>query len=503
MGDKGQEGVLKPDHPTDDQWIDSAYASRYQTTPLPKKRLPEAGMPAHVAYQYIKDLRSLDGNPRLDLASFTTTWMEPEAEKLIMQSLAVNYVDMETTPSTTDIQNRCVDMIANLFHAPEIEGQSAMGTATIGSSEAIMLGTLALKRRWEERRKAEGKSTEKPNIVMGNNVQVCWEKATNYMSIENRFVKLSNKVFVATPEGVRALIDENTIGVVGILGSTYTGEYEDIEGMDKVVEEVNRENGWHVGIHVDAASGGFIAPFTSPDLKWDFRLKNVVSINVSGHKYGLVYPGLGWVHWRSKEYLPESLLFHLAYLGADEVSFTMNFSKGGSMIIAQYYQFLRLGFSGYARIMKNLESVAERLRRGIKETGHFEIYSKDNGVPLVAAGLLPIKNSKTGKDEERPYTCFDVADKLRSRGWVVPAYHLAPDAGHITLLRCVVREDLSMSMADELIDDIDRAIQWLDHHFVFNDNTLKAHDSRLHAVKSHKRAHETKTGHKKYNAGVC
>lgn len=498
-----EEGVLQPDHPTDDQWIDSAYASRYQTTPLPKKRLPDTGMPANVAYQMIKDLRSLDGNPRLDLASFTTTWMEPEAEKLIQESLAVNYVDMETTPSTTTIQNRCVDMIANLFHAPEIEGEPAMGTATIGSSEAIMLGTLALKRRWEERRKKEGKPTDKPNLVMGNNVQVCWEKATNYMSIEDRFVKLSDEVFVATPQGVRALIDENTIGVVGILGSTYTGEYEDIVGMDKVVEEVNRENGWHVGIHVDAASGGFIAPFTRPELVWDFQLKNVVSINVSGHKYGLVYPGLGWVHWRSKEYLPESLLFHLAYLGADEISFTMNFSKGGSMIIAQYYQFLRLGFSGYARIMKNLESVAERLRKGIKETGHFDIYSKENGVPLVAAGLKPIKNPKTGKMEERPYTCFDVADKLRSRGWVVPAYHLAPDAGHITLLRCVVREDLSMAMADELIDDIDRAIEWLDHHYVFNDNTLKAHDSRMHAVKHSTRAHERKTGHKKYNAGVC
>jgi glutamate decarboxylase len=502
MGGDKQEGVREPDHPTDDAHIDSAFASRFAVQPLPKRRMPDGSMPAHIAYQMIKDLRQLDGNPRLDLASFTTTWMEPEAEKLMTDALPVNFVDMETTPSTTEIQNRCVNIIASLFNAPLKDDEQATGCATIGSSEAIMLAGLAMKKRWEAARKKAGKPTDKPNLVFGYNVQVCWEKFTRYFDVEEKFVHLNQETHIATPEGCAELIDENTIGVVGILGSTYTGEFEDIKGLDAVVEKVNKEKGFSVGIHVDAASGGFIAPFTRPELEWDFRLPNVHSINVSGHKYGLVYPGLGWNIWRSREYLQEELIFHLSYLGADQMSFTLNFSKGASTIIGQYYQFLRLGFEGYRRVMLNLNNVAERLEKGLKDTGHFEIYSKPNTVPMVAAGLLKTKD-KSGKLAERAYTCFDVADRLRARGWVVPAYHLAPDAENITLLRMVVREDLSMAMADELVDDVVRAVEWLDHHFQFSDTQLQAHDARLHVHKNRPRHHANHQKGKKYNAGVC
>ncbi|KAL3161777.1 hypothetical protein ABBQ38_008871 [Trebouxia sp. C0009 RCD-2024] len=497
----------------DDAWVESAFASRYNAKPTPKDRMPDGSMPPQVVYQLIKDMRQLDANPRLNLASFVTTWMEPEAEKLIQESANVNYVDAEQYPSSTEIQNRCVAMLADLYHAPATGVEGSVGTATLGSSEAIMLAGLAMKKRWQARMESQGKSTSKPNLIMGYNVQVCWEKFTRYFDVEERFVHLTNDCFVLTPEKAIELVDENTIGICGILGSTYTGEYEDIEKLDDLVEKINKEKGYDVKIHVDAASGGFVAPFVEPELRWDFRLKNVISINTSGHKYGLVYPGLGWIIWRSKEYLPESIVFHVNYLGSDQASVTLNFSRGANMIIAQYYQFLRLGKEGYTKIMQNLGLVAKRLQKGIEDTGHFRILSKDNALPLVAFSLTKTVN-KAGKEEARQYTEFDLADKLRQRGWVLPAYTMAPDARDTKLLRAVIREDMSMAMVDELIKDIARGVEYLDSHFTINVNDVHKPEGKslTDAAKAH-RVHVKKNEHhdtshpnphrKRRHDGVC
>ncbi len=422
------------------------YGSRYLSTPVPKYEMPSASMPGNVAYQIIHDELNLDGNPALNLASFVTTWMEPEAERLMMETLNKNYVDQDEYPQTTEIQNRCVNMLANLFHAPE--EHTGVGTATVGSSEAIHLAGLALKWNWRARCRAENKPAEKPNIVMGHNVQVCWEKFARYFEVEPRYVPLGKKRFVLGVKEALELVDQNTIAVVGILGSTYTGEYEPIEALNEALEKQNKKTGWQVPIHVDAASGGFVAPFTSPQLKWDFRLPLVKSINASGHKYGLVHPGIGWVIWRTESELPEDLIFHVNYLGGDQPTFNLNFSRGANQIIAQYYNFLSLGREGYRRIMSALEENARYLTGQLEATGKFTMLSKLGHLPVVT---FTFKN--TGR-----FTVFDLSAKLRQRGWIVPAYTMAPDAEDVAVLRVVVREGLSRDMADMLLADILRAV---------------------------------------------
>ncbi|PIN25512.1 Glutamate decarboxylase/sphingosine phosphate lyase [Handroanthus impetiginosus] len=394
----------------------------------------------------------LDGNPRLNLASFVTTWMEPECDKLIMASVNKNYVDMDEYPVTTELQNRCVNMIAHLFNAPVGDDETAVGVGTVGSSEAIMLAGLAFKRKWQAKRKAQGKPFDKPNIVTGANVQVCWEKFARYFEVELKEVKLREGYYVMDPVKAVEMVDENTICVATILGSTMTGEFEDVKLLNELLSKKNEETGWDTPIHVDAASGGFIAPFIYRDLEWDFRLPLVKSINVSGHKYGLVYAGVGWVVWRNKEDLPDELIFHINYLGSDQPTFTLNFSKGSSQIIAQYYQFIRLGFEGYKRIMENCTSNAKLLKEGIVKTGKFNILSKDVGVPLVTFSLKDSTN----------YTVFQISDYLRRFGWIVPAYTMPPDAEHIAVLRVVVREDLNHSLVERLVSDIESVIKELE-----------------------------------------
>ncbi|CAM6118217.1 unnamed protein product [Calypogeia fissa] len=444
----------KPTTMEDDleQPLHSIFGSRYCRTTLPKYKLPEREIPKDAAYQIVSDELMLDGNPRLNLASFVTTWMEPECDKLIMQALSKNYIDMDEYPITTELQDRCVNMIARLFNAPVHDGQQAVGAGCVGSSEAIMLAGLAFKRKWQMKRKAEGKPYDKPNIVTGANVQVCWEKFANYFEVELKEVKLTKGYYVMDPAKAVELVDENTICVCAILGSTYNGEFEDVKTLNDLLTKKNKEKGLDVGIHVDAASGGFVAPFIFPDLLWDFRLPLVTSINVSGHKYGLVYAGVGWVVWRSKEDLPEELIFHVNYLGADQPTFTLNFSKGASQIIAQYYQFLRLGFEGYRLIMANCQANAATLCKGIEDTGKFEILSKVKGVPVIAFSL----KDRTNFDE------YELSAQLRSTGWIVPAYTMAPDAQDVKLLRIVVREDFSLALAERLLTDLFNAIHHLD-----------------------------------------
>lgn len=434
--------------------LSSTFASRYVRTPLPRFKMPENSIPKDAAYQIINDELMLDGNPRLNLASFVTTWMEPECEQLMMASINKNYVDMDEYPVTTELQNRCVNIIAHLFNAPIGEEETAIGVGTVGSSEAIMLAGLAFKRKWQQKRRAEGKPIDKPNIVTGANVQVCWEKFARYFEVELKEVKLKEGYYVMDPEKAVDMVDENTICVAAILGSTLTGEFEDVKLLNELLTKKNKETGWDTPIHVDAASGGFIAPFIYPDIEWDFRLPLVKSINVSGHKYGLVYAGVGWVIWRSKDDLPEDLVFHINYLGSDQPTFTLNFSKGSSQIIAQYYQLIRLGFEGYKNIMENCRDNAKILKEGIEKMERFEIVSKDVGVPLIAFLL---------KDSSK-YTVFDISENLRRYGWIVPAYTMPANAEHIAVLRVVVREDFSRSLSERLLDDIQKVIHDLETH---------------------------------------
>lgn len=428
----------------DDSFTTSVYGSRFAAQDLPRHEMPEHEMPKDVAYRMIKDDLSLDGNPMLNLASFVTTYMEEEAEKLMAESFSKNFIDYEEYPQSADIQNRCVSMIGRLFNAPVGSSDAdAIGTSCVGSSEAIMLGVLAMKKRWKNKRAAEGKPTDRPNIVMSSAVQVCWEKATRYFEVEEKLVYCTEDRYVIDPKETVDLVDENTIGICCIMGTTYTGEYEDV----KAVNDLLNERGLDTPIHVDAASGGFVAPFVVPDLEWDFRLDHVVSINVSGHKYGLVYPGVGWVVWRSAEFLPKELVFNINYLGADQASFTLNFSKGASQVIGQYYQLIRLGKHGYRAIMSNLTRTANYLSDSLEALG-FIIMSKKSGegLPLVAFRLPP--------QEDRNYDEFSLAHALRSRGWVVPAYTMAPHTENLKMLRVVVREDFTKNRCDALIADI-------------------------------------------------
>ncbi|RKO85631.1 pyridoxal phosphate-dependent transferase, partial [Blyttiomyces helicus] len=325
-----------------DIYTRALFGSSVARQAIPRFEMPEVGCFAGrdvemaTAYRFIKDELALDGNPVLNLASFVTTYMEDEVEKLMMENMSKNFIDQEEYPMTAELQSRCVNMIARLFNAPPMPaGQNAVGVSTVGSSEAIILSTLAMKRRWQLKRKAEGKPYDRPNLVMGANVQVCWEKAVRYLDVEARYTWCDEDHLFMTPERAIDLIDENTIGVVSILGSTMTGHYENASRMNELLLELRETKGLDVPMHIDAASGGFVAPFVAPDLVWDFRLETVVSINVSGHKYGLVYAGIGWGVWRSPDYLPDDLVFHMNYLGADQASFTLNFSKGASQVIAQ------------------------------------------------------------------------------------------------------------------------------------------------------------------------
>ncbi|HED17961.1 MAG TPA: glutamate decarboxylase [Gammaproteobacteria bacterium] len=423
-----------------------AYGSRAMTEPVPKYTLPKGEMPPETAYRLIHDELMLDGNARLNLATFVTTWMEPEAEQLMSETFDKNMIDKDEYPRTAEIETRCVNMVARLFNAPE--DAEAVGVSAIGSSEAVMLAGMALKWNWRKRREAAGQRADRPNLILGSNVQVVWEKFCRYWEIEARYIPIREGRYVIEPEEVITRIDENTIGIVAILGTTFTGEFEPIEAIHDAVVRHNAEHGLVVPMHIDAASGGFVAPFIHPDLRWDFRLANVVSINVSGHKYGLVYPGVGWAVWRDRQYLPEELVFHVNYLGGDIPTFTLNFSRPGNQIIGQYYNFLRLGHDGYTRIISILRDTAVNLSGRIADLGPFELLSDGSSIPVFAFRL---------KDASR-YSVYDVSEHLRTRGWQVPAYTMPPDASAVAVLRIVVREGFSRDMADMLIADIIKVV---------------------------------------------
>jgi glutamate decarboxylase len=439
-------------HVSNDDALDPAYAGRMSRVPIPKNRLPESESPAEGVYRLIHDELLLDGSSRLNMATFVTTWMEPQAERLMAESFDKNMIDKDEYPQTAEIERRCVNIVADLFHAPS--GGDAIGVSTIGSSEAVMLGGLAMKWKWRQRRQAAGQSTDRPNMVMGSTVQVVWEKFCRYWDVEARYVPVSESRYIVDPEDVMARVDDNTIGVIPILGTTYTGEYEPIQEIHDRVVAYNAEHGTDIPIHVDAASGGFVAPFLQPDLEWDFRLPQVKSINVSGHKYGLTYPGIGFVVWRSADDLPEDLIFHVNYLGGDMPTFTLNFSRPGNQIVGQYYNFVRLGFDGYRRIMEYLRDVAIHLSSQIAAMGPFDLVSDGSAIPVLAFKV---------KDPSR-FTVFHVSDQLRLGGWQVPAYTMPDNATNVAVLRIVVREGLGMDLADNLLAALAKAVAHLEKY---------------------------------------
>lgn len=423
-----------------------------EATELPKFTIPDGMSLPETAYQIVHDEAMLDGNARLNLATFVSTWMDPEANKLYAETYDKNMIDKDEYPQTAAIEDRCWKIIADLWNAPDVD--NAIGTSTIGSSEAAMLGGLALKRHWQARRRAEGKSTEKPNLVLSTAVQVCWEKFLNYFEVEPRWVPVSEEHFVFDGHDLENYVDENTIGVVAIMGVTYNGLYEPVKEISAKLDEIQEKTGLDVKIHVDGASGAMIAPFCQPELEWDFRVPRVVSINTSGHKYGLVYPGLGWIIWRDTDALPESMVFHCSYLGGDMPTLALNFSRPGAQVLLQYYQFLRLGREGYRQVQQGSLDVAQYLSAAIAEIGPFELVSQGDTIPVFAWRL------KAGHTDK--WTLFDLSDRLRMKGWLVPAYPMADGLADMTLQRIVVRAGLSRDLADALLRDIEGEVDFLD-----------------------------------------
>ncbi len=414
---------------------------------VPRFELPQGGMDPDTAYQIVHDELMLDGNARLNLATFVSTWAEPQAQQLMAECAEKNMIDKDEYPQTAEVEARCVHMLADLWNAPD--SHAAVGCSTTGSSEAAMLAGLALKRRWQHRRRAEGKPTDRPNMVMGINVQVCWEKFADYFEVEPRYVPMEGNRFTLSADAAAELCDENTIGVVAVLGSTFDGAYEPVAEICAALDALEERTGVDVPVHVDGASGAMIAPFLDPDLAWDFRLPRVASINTSGHKYGLVMPGVGWALWRDAEALPQDLVFHVNYLGGDMPTFALNFSRPGAQVIAQYYNFLRLGFDGYRRVQRHCRDVATRLAGGIAKLGPFTLITDGSQLPVFAFRV---------NDEISNFSVFDVSAALRERGWLVPAYTFPANRTDLAALRVVIRNGFGHDLADLFLEDLRRVL---------------------------------------------
>jgi glutamate decarboxylase len=426
------------------------YGNRFLLEPAPDNRLPEHGMRAVDAMRLIGEELVLDGIPQRNLATFVTTWMEPEAQRVIAENLHRNYIDHAEYPQTAEIEQRCIRMLADLFRAPG----DTTGTRTQGSSEAIMLGALSLKWKWRGRREAAGKDAGRPNLVFGGDVHVVWEKFCRYFDVEPRIIPLAPDKYTIGPEDVQPHVDENTIGVAAVLGTTFTGHADDIAGINRLLVALKQESGLDVPLHVDAASGGFVWPFLYPDTEWDFRLEQVRSINVSGHKFGLVYPGIGWLVFRERSDLPEDLVSYENYLGKRDATFTLNFSTGASMVLAQYYNFVRFGRDGYRYVIETMQANARSLGDRIAGCGKFRMIgsSEEEQLPLVAFQL----------DGEHSFDEFDLASQLAAeRGWMVPAYTLPPNAEHVKIMRALVKLTLGHTLATTLAGDIESACELL------------------------------------------
>ncbi|MFD4291900.1 glutamate decarboxylase [Rhodococcus sp. NPDC058505] len=429
------------------------YATPLSEAVLPKYQMPQGASDPRIAFALIRGELALDGNSSQNLATFCSTWSEDEVHRLMNDCLDKNMIDKDEYPQTAEIESRCVHMLADLWNSPD--GRTTVGCSTTGSSEAAMLGGLALKWRWRERRRDEGRPTDRPNLVCGP-VQVCWEKFARYFDVELRQVPLEEGATGLLPHQLREYVDENTIGVIAILGVTYTCNYEPVAEIAAELDAIEQEHGWDVPIHVDAASGGFIAPFVQPELVWDFRIARVASINASGHKYGLAPLGVGWAVWRSADRLPEDLVFRVSYLGGDMPTFALNFSRPGGEIVAQYYLLLRLGREGYRQIQQNCADTAQYFAERIREMGPFTIlYDGTGGLPAVSYTLTDPATAG--------FSLYDLSDALRARGWQVPSYPLPPHREATVVQRVLVRHGISRDAIALLAADIETALQRLRH----------------------------------------
>jgi glutamate decarboxylase len=423
---------------------------RWLVEGAPDNAIPEEPMAPIAAMRLVDQELAVEGIPERNLATFVTTAMEPEAQQVIVSNLHRNFIDHAEYPQTFEIQQRCIRMLAELFHAP---GETT-GTSTQGSSEAIMLGALSLKWKWRQRREAEGKPTDRPNLVFGGDVHVVWEKFCRYFDVEPRIVPLQLGKYTIGPEDIEPHVDENTIGVAAVVGTTFTGHADDVVGINEFLVGLKNDKELDVPLHIDGASGAFVWPFLYPDSEWDFRLEQVRSINASGHKFGLVYPGIGWLIFRERSDLAEDLVFYENYLGKTDATFTLNFSTGSSMVLAQYYNFVRFGKSGYREIMEVMQQNASSLADDIEGIGKFQIIGrKEETLPLVAFNLA----------EQHPYDEFDIAFQLAAeRGWMVPAYTMPPNAQDVKMMRALVKINLNRSLVDTLDEDIATAIETLE-----------------------------------------
>ncbi|HST55791.1 MAG TPA: glutamate decarboxylase [Solirubrobacteraceae bacterium] len=441
------------------------YAGRSFSHEIPKYRLPAHGISADAAYQLVHDELNLDGNPALNLASFVTSWMEPQADRIATETLAKNLIDQDEYPQTEVVHERVVSMIGRLFHAPAHEQPT--GTATIGSSEAIMLGMLAHKRSWQNRRAAAGLDAARPNMVIGADVHTCWEKFARYFEVQARIIPMEDGRYTIGPEQVQPLLDERTIAVAGLLGTTFTGQMDDLYGINKLLARVESEQGLRIPLHIDAASGGFITPFSQPELEWDFRLSHVRSINVSNHKFGLVYPGMGTIVFRDKSDLPAELVFHINYLGGDMPNYSLNFSRPSNSVVLQYFNFLRLGREGYEQIVANVLANAQALAAKLGAIDGLRLINDGADFPIVA-----LRAEDPGATD-----LTKLSQLLRERGWIVPAYTLPPNAEHVSVLRMVIKENFSRDMVDMLAHDVHVAMRAL------------AHEASLHPQRPRRRPH--------------
>ncbi len=428
------------------------YASEQMLHPAPTQHIPSGMTPPEIAYQMVKNETYAQTQSRLNLATFVTTYMDEHATRLMNEAIDINYIDETEYPRVAVMCGRCVNIIANLWNTPE-KGEWKTGAVGIGSSEACMLGGVAAWLRWRKFRAEQGKPFDKPNLVVSAAFQVVWEKFCQLWQIELRTVPLSAKSQTLDALAALDMCDENTICIVPIVGVTWTGLNDDVEALDSALEKYNKVHGTQIPIHVDAASGGFILPFIESEKRWDFRLKWVYSISTSGHKYGLVYPGLGWVVWRDKSLLPDEMSFSVNYLGASITQVGLNFSRPAAQILGQYYNFIRLGFEGYKDVQQSSMEIARYCHTEIGAMKCFENFSATVDNPLFI-WLMDEKYSQTAK-----WTLYDLQDKLQQSGWMVPAYTMPKDIDDMVVMRVVVRQGMSRDMADMLLSDIGNAVE--------------------------------------------
>ncbi len=437
-----------------DELLEDVYASTDLSVSVPKYRFPKSERSAEHAYAIVHDELMLDGNSRMNLATFCQTWSEPEAQRLLAECWDKNMIDKDEYPQTAELERRCVHMLADLWNSPQSD--NTVGCSTTGSSEAAMLGGLAMKWRWRARQKAAGKPTDKPNMICGP-VQVCWHKFARYFDVELREVPMEEGRLILNGKEVIKRCDENTIGVVPTLGVTFVMTYEPVEEICKALDKLQADKGWDIPVHVDGASGGFLAPFIHPDVKWDFRLDRVKSINTSGHKFGLTPLGCGWVVWRDRQELPEDLVFMVNYLGGDMPTFALNFSRPGGQIACQYYNFLRLGHDGYRKTQEACAETGQWMAKEVAKMGPFEIlYDGVGGIPGACWTLKP--------SAKVTFNLYDYADRLRSRGWLVPAYSLPPDQEDVVVQRVLIRHGVSRDLARLLVGDMKAALEHFEKH---------------------------------------